>query len=166
MQPLSRLVPAHLKCACRCRIGVSLSLLLCSGRAHGPKCCTIQEQRRRNGMMPCAVADKPDVDPFCGAGVKGMTALLGKGSSAFPLATVRDIPRQVPCPGRQERHTAGRRARNLPTSCPFTLPCLSFLPVSGNPKGHKRGLIQRCASGMAIFSRRTLSEAVTGLRVR
>ena len=24
-------------------------------------------------MMPCAVADKPDVDPFCGAGVKGMT---------------------------------------------------------------------------------------------
>lgn len=48
-------------------------------------------------MMPCAAADKPDVDPFCGAGVKGMTALLGKGSSAFPLATVRDIPRQVPC---------------------------------------------------------------------
>lgn len=32
-------------------------------------------------MVPHVVADKPGVDSFCETGVKGMTALLVKGSS-------------------------------------------------------------------------------------
>lgn len=37
--------------------------------------------KEKNGMVPHVVADKPGVDSFCETGVKGMTALLVKGSS-------------------------------------------------------------------------------------